>query len=64
VLRCPVAYLVNGKQHCSSYFVCNSHYHGVVHGGALAPATGGTCLQDPLPAPPRWFCTKEMRITP
>jgi hypothetical protein len=31
-------------------FVCNSQYHGLVQGGALAPATGGSCMQGLLPA--------------
>jgi hypothetical protein len=35
VLRCPSTYSVNGQQHSSSYFVCNSQYHGLV----LARAT-------------------------
>jgi hypothetical protein len=50
VLRCPLTYSVNGQHHSSSYFVCNSQYHGLVQGGALAPATGGSCLQGLLPA--------------
>jgi hypothetical protein len=33
-----------------SYFVCNSQHHGLVQGGALAPATGGSCLRGLLPA--------------
>jgi hypothetical protein len=45
-----VAYTVNGQQHSSSYFVCNSQYHGLVQGGALAPATGGSRMWGPLPA--------------
>jgi hypothetical protein len=52
VVRCPLAHSVNGQHHSSSCFVCNSQYHGLVlvQGGALAPTTGGTCLQGPLPA--------------
>jgi hypothetical protein len=71
VLRCPLTYSVNGQQHSSSYFVCSSQHHGLVQGGAPAPATGGACLQGPLPAslptsciPPLGSSTKEMRIAP
>jgi hypothetical protein len=71
-LRCPLTPSANGQQqqHSSSYFVCNPQYHGLVQGGALAPATGRlararcmhlflhSSLWAPLPA----LSTKEMRI--
>jgi hypothetical protein len=41
-LLCPLTHAINGQQHSSSScFVCNSQCHGLVQGGALAPATGG-----------------------
>jgi hypothetical protein len=52
VLRCPLTYVVNGQQHSSSCFVCNSQYHGLVQGGAPAPATGGPVRARLLPLPP------------
>jgi hypothetical protein len=37
-------------------FVCNSQYHGLVEGGAPAPATGGLARARLLPlSPPRAF---------
>jgi hypothetical protein len=76
VLRCPLTCAVNGQQHSSSCFVCNSQYHGLVQGGAApAPATSGLALARArarlLPPPPPGHSafppfpgTKEMRIAP
>ena len=52
VLRCPLTCAVNGQQHSSSCFVCNSQYHGLVQGGAPAPAISGLARARPLPLPP------------
>jgi hypothetical protein len=60
LLRCPFTHTANGQQHSSCCFVCHSQYHGLVQGGAPAPApaTGGPA-RGPRPA---FFGTKEMRI--
>jgi hypothetical protein len=62
VLRCPLTHAVNGQQHSGSYFVCNSQYHGLVQGGALAPATGGSRMRGLLPASPPAFPFSELTV--
>jgi hypothetical protein len=52
VFRCPLTCAVNGQQHSSSCFVCNSQCHGLVQGGAPAPATSGLARARLLPPPP------------
>jgi hypothetical protein len=47
VLRCPLAHAANGQQHSSSCFVCDSQHHGLVQGGALAPALAGPTYPPP-----------------
>jgi hypothetical protein len=70
VLRCPLTCAVNGQQHSTSCFVCNPQYHGLVQGGAHAPAaTGGAARARPLPpplpprhsAPPPLWAPKALR---
>jgi hypothetical protein len=64
VLRYPLTCAVNGQQHSSSCFVCTSQYHGLVQGGAPAPATSGLARARLLPLPPGIWAFPRLSAPP
>jgi hypothetical protein len=51
VLRCPLTCAVNGQQHSSSCFVCNSQYHGLVQKARLRRQPAGSHEPASCPSP-------------